>query len=120
MFVLTGVVVSDGYPFVWVESLYPTYEEAHAAIKLAEEAYEKEYGETAEEAGVEFDIHEVKRMKEYYFLVSNNGDGSSSVHWFKSKKNAEIAIREEDQFFDNEDVGTVMAENLQPRMWYDE
>lgn len=59
-------------------------------------------------------------MKEYYYLISNNGDGSSSLRWFKSKENAEAAIQEDEAFFDNEDVGVIMAENIQIRWWYDE
>ena len=54
----------------------------------------------------------IMEEQEYYYLISDNGDGSSSVRWFKSKELAEKLISENEQFLDCEDVSTVKATNL--------
>ena len=59
MFVLTGAQVMDGDPSVWVEGVYNTQREAYEAQYLANLRYEEDYGETAEEAGVEWEVHRV-------------------------------------------------------------
>lgn len=55
-------------------------------------------------------------MEEYYYLVADLGDGSTTVHWFKSKELAERLVDEDDQYWGNEGVvNTVLAKDLQVR-----
>lgn len=58
-FVVTGAQVSEGNAYVWVEGVFHSRTKAYEAITVAEEAYERDYEESAEEAGVEFEVHEV-------------------------------------------------------------
>lgn len=60
MFILTGVEITDGNPFVWIEGVFSSRESAREAINATKKAYEEDYGESPEEAGVEFEIHEVE------------------------------------------------------------
>lgn len=59
MFILTGAQVMDGNPHVWVEGAYNTQREAYEAQYFANDRYEEDYGETAEDAGVEWEVHRV-------------------------------------------------------------
>ena len=57
-------------------------------------------------------------MKEYYYMICDNGDGSCSVHWFRTLKSAQDARDSEDGWYYNEGrIHSVKAENLQPTWW---
>lgn len=58
--VVTGVQIMDGDPYVWVETVEATQKKAHEAIFFARQRYEEDYGQTSEEAGVEFEVHSME------------------------------------------------------------
>lgn len=53
-------------------------------------------------------------MAEYFYLISDYGDGTCGLDWFKTKELAEKLVEEDGQYWSNEGVvRSVFAKDLQ-------
>lgn len=58
-YIVTGAEVSDGYPVVWIVGKAISLEEAYEIVEDAEKQYLESNGKSAEEVGIEYEVHKI-------------------------------------------------------------
>lgn len=122
MYNVTVSWVSDGYP---VNMDFGPFEGTHVeAVDSITAHFNENYGKGyLDKFEVEWDFKDIE-LKEYYYLISDNGDGSSSVRWFKDKDKAQFLVDSDiysEEFGSNEgSINVVKAQNLEVRFWSDD
>lgn len=58
-YVVTGVQVLDGDPFVWIVGKAISMKEAEEIVEEAKEKYLEDYGPSLEENDVEYEVHKI-------------------------------------------------------------